>query len=365
MAIREAPPEPNVHRPPAPTAPAVGIAAPIIEVRGLVKRYGTTVALGGLDLSVREGEIFGILGPNGAGKTTTLELIEGLRAPDAGSVRVAGLDPIADGAALRRLIGVQLQTTALFDTLSARELIALFANLYGADASVGRVDALLALVGLTDKSRSRTHQLSGGQRQRLAIALALVNRPRIAILDEPTTGLDPAARRALWQTIRGIRGEGTTVLLTTHFMDEAETLCDRVAIIDHGRLITSGPPAALVRDLGLAATIRASVGAGTLPAATLSTLPAVLGAEVASLAGQATLLLRSGDAQATLVGLLALAAAHGVHLTDLGSRQATLEDVFLTLTGRQYEGDPAAGIGEREVAVTGRRAVAGRRRRHP
>src|SRR5215207_6841282 len=178
---------------------------PIISARDVVKRYGETVAVAGLSLTIWPGEIFGILGPNGAGKTTTLEMLEGLRAPDGGEMRVAGFDPVVEPERVHGVIGVQLQSTALFDYLSCAEIVALFAALYGADASPPRVERILALVGLEEKRRSRTNTLSGGQQQRLAIALALVNTPRIAFLDEPTTGLDPAARRTLWQTIRDIR----------------------------------------------------------------------------------------------------------------------------------------------------------------
>ena len=238
---------------------------PVIEARGLVKRYGGAVAVDGVDLVVAEGEIFGILGPNGAGKTTTLEMVEGLRAPDAGTIRVAGFDAVADPASVRRVIGVQLQTTALFDYLSAAELISLFGGLYGAPTPPARADELLALVGLTEKRASRVDQLSGGQQQRLSIALALVNRPRVVFLDEPTTGLDPQARRALWATVRGVRDGGATVVLTTHYMEEAETLCDRIAIMDRGRVIALDTPAALIRNLGMAATVRARVAGGHLP----------------------------------------------------------------------------------------------------
>ncbi len=335
------------------TAPARRDAAPestpIIEARGLVKRYGGQLAVAGLDLAVLDGEIFGILGPNGAGKTTTLEMIEGLRPPDAGEVRVAGLDPVADGDAVRRLIGVQLQSTALFDYLTVAELVELFAGLYDVDASPARVAGLIGLVGLDEKAGARVAQLSGGQRQRVAIALALVNDPRIVFLDEPTTGLDPAARRALWATIRAIRDGGATVVLTTHYMEEAETLCDRVAVMDRGRVIACDTPAALVRALGADATIRARA-AGGLDAVALAALPGVVGVEGHDERCE-EVRLRTADAQATLLGLLALAETEGVTLTGLSSTQASLEDVFLALTGRSYEPgeQPAA------EATTGRR----------
>ena len=310
---------------------------PMIAVQGLVKRYGGATAVDGIDLTVRAGEIFGILGPNGAGKTTTLEMIEGLRPPDAGTIRVAGLDPVKQSAAVRRVVGVQLQTTALFDYLSGGELLELFAGLYGVDGSPARIEELLGLVGLVEKRSARVNQLSGGQRQRLAIALALVNAPAVAFLDEPTTGLDPQARRQLWETVRGIRAGGTTVVLTTHYMEEAETLCDRVAIMDQGRVIACDTPAALVRQLGMAATIRATVATGTLPLEALSALPAVTAAEQELIDDEATLLLHTDDTQATLVALLHLAESRGATLADLRASQANLEDVFLTMTGRRLE----------------------------
>ena len=310
---------------------------PVIEARGLVKRYRDVAAVDGVDLLVAEREIFGILGPNGAGKTTTLEMIEGLRRPDAGTIRVAGIDAVADSGAVRRVIGVQLQTTALFDYLNAGELLRLFAGLYGADASAARVDELLGLVDLREKGRARVNEMSGGQQQRLSIALALVNRPRVVFLDEPTTGLDPKARRGLWQTVRWVRDGGATVVLTTHYMEEAEVLCDRVAIMDRGRVIACDTPDGLIRGLDAVAGVGARVVAGTLPAAEVECLPGVSGGGETD----GALHLQTTDAQATLVGLLELAARHRVTLTDLTTTRPTLEDVFLRLTGRRYETEQA------------------------
>jgi ABC-2 type transport system ATP-binding protein len=312
---------------------------PIISARDVVKRYGETVAVAGLDLTIWPGEIFGILGPNGAGKTTTLEMLEGLRAPDGGEIRVAGFDPVSEPERVHRVIGVQLQSTALFDYLNCAEIIALFAALHGADASPARVDHLLALVGLEEKRRSRINTLSGGQQQRLAIALALVNTPRIAFLDEPTTGLDPAARRTLWQTIRDIRDKETTVVLTTHYMEEAEQLCDRIAIMDRGRVVACDTPRALIQQLGAEATVRASVREGTITDDELQHLEGVVTAELRDRDGHETLELRTTDAQATLIGLLHLAQRQHVVLSGLSTMQASLEDVFLARTGHQYEGD--------------------------
>ena len=310
---------------------------PIISARDVVKRYGETVAVAGLDLTIWPGEIFGILGPNGAGKTTTLEMLEGLRAPDSGEIRVAGFDPVSEPERVHRVIGVQLQSTALFDYLTCAEIIGLFAALYRADASPARVERLLALVGLEEKRGSRINTLSGGQQQRLAIALALVNTPRIAFLDEPTTGLDPVARRTLWQTIRDIRDKETTIVLTTHYMEEAEQLCDRIAIMDRGRVVACDTPRALIQQLGADATVRASVQEGSIARDDLQRLDGVMTAEVHDRDGQETIELRTMDAQATLIALLDLVRLQHVTLSGLSTSQASLEDVFLTRTGHQYE----------------------------
>ncbi|RIK38621.1 MAG: ABC transporter [Chloroflexi bacterium] len=302
---------------------------PIIEIRGLVKRYGAHTAVDGVDLTVRRNEIFGILGPNGAGKTTTLEMVEGLRVPDAGTVRVAGIDTAADPVAVKRIIGVQLQTTALFDHLRVNEIVALFAELYDADARREHVAHLIGLVSLDEKAGAFVNELSGGQRQRLSIALALVNDPAILFLDEPTTGLDPQARRSLWSVIEGLRASGKTIVLTTHYMEEAEVLCDRVAVMDHGRIIACDTPRALIQSLDQVATIRAQV-TRTIAPARLTALPGVTAAELSD--GQ--LELRSGDLAATLKALLDLAGELGIHLDNLATTGATLEDVFLAYTGR-------------------------------
>jgi ABC-2 type transport system ATP-binding protein len=321
----------------ATAAPPAKTSDAIIAARDVVKRYGDTVAVAGLDLTVWPGEIFGILGPNGAGKTTTLEMLEGLRAPDQGTIQVAGLDPVKQPSQVHQIIGVQLQTTALFDYLTCAELVALFAALYRADASPARVDSLLTLVGLEEKRGSRVDALSGGQKQRLAVALALVNEPCLIFLDEPTTGLDPAARRGLWQTIRDIRDAGTTVLLTTHYMEEAETLCDRIAIMERGQIVACDSPDALIRELGAEATVRAVAEGVGLSVEDLRQLTGVVAADLADRDGRFNLELRTFDAQATLIGLLDLAQRHGVTLSGLGTAQATLEDVFLARTGHRYE----------------------------
>jgi ABC-2 type transport system ATP-binding protein len=220
-----------------------------IAIENLEVRYGRTEAVRGLSLHIRRGEIFGLLGPNGAGKTSTLACVQGLRRPSAGRVTVDGHDVMRDGRAARMLLGVQLQRTALFPTLTARELVVLYAALYNRFPSRMECAVLLARFGLADKAGARVGQLSGGQQQRLALALALVNDPPVVLLDEPTAALDPQARRDVWALIAALRDEGRTVLLTTHFMDEAQSLCDRVGIIDCGRLVVLGSPADLIAGL--------------------------------------------------------------------------------------------------------------------
>jgi ABC-2 type transport system ATP-binding protein len=302
---------------------------PIIDIRGLVKRYGTFTAVDHVDLSVRPNEIFGILGPNGAGKTTTLEMVEGLREPDEGSIQVAGIDVVRDPVAVKRVIGVQLQTTALFDHLYSRELVELFSALSDGDTSTAWVDRLIGLVQLEEKADAKVNQLSGGQKQRLSIALAMVNDPTILFLDEPTTGLDPQARRNLWDLIRQLRDSGKTVVLTTHYMEEAEYLCDRVAVMDNGRIIACDTPLALIQSLGESATIRARVERD-LGDPSLASLPGASAAKVVD--GQ--LEIHTDDVPATLTALLQLSERLGVRLDNLSTTSATLEDVFLAYTGR-------------------------------
>ena len=218
----------------------------IVQVQDLRKRYGEIEAVRGISFTVEQGEVFGMLGPNGAGKTTTVEILEGLRRADGGSAVVAGVDVRADPSGVKRRIGVQLQSSAFPEHLTARETVDFFAACY--DLTVDAL-ALLRLVDLDDRARQLQERLSGGQRQRLSIATALVNSPQVLFLDEPTTGLDPQARRNLWELIRSIRERGTTVFLTTHYLDEAEVLCDRVAIMDEGRIVALDPPRKLVDDL--------------------------------------------------------------------------------------------------------------------
>lgn len=297
--------------------------ADTIVATNVVKRYGTLTAVDDVSLSVRHGEFFGILGPNGAGKTTLMEILEGLRQADAGSVMVLGEPVWLRNPRLLHRLGVQLQGTAFFERLTAREQLTTFGALYGTPP--GRVAEMLDLVALTDKADTQAEKLSGGQAQRLSIACALIHDPEIVFLDEPSAALDPQARRNLWDVLRAINDRGKTVVLTTHHMDEAESLCDRVAIMDNGRILELGPPAELVRNLD--APIRISVEAAVLSVASARSIPGV--DEV------------SADAVSTIIStrrpapvLAALADADALQGLQVGG--ATLEDVFLALTGREY-----------------------------
>jgi ABC-2 type transport system ATP-binding protein len=294
-----------------------------IVAKDLRKRYGEVNAVDGVSLTVEEGEFFGILGPNGAGKTTTLEIIEGLRRADGGEISVFGRSPWPRDPALLPRIGVQLQASAFFERLTAREQLRTFGSLYGVPSR--KADAMLETVGLTDKADTHVEKLSGGQAQRLSIACALVHEPELVFLDEPTAALDPQARRNLWDVLRAINTDGRTIVLTTHYMDEAESLCDRVAIIDRGRILRSGPPAALVRDLDAAQ--RVSVTSGVLGADDARTLP---GADDVTDDG-VSLVIATHDAAKVVKALAERGALEGVQI-----KGATLEDVFLDLTGREY-----------------------------
>jgi ABC-2 type transport system ATP-binding protein len=304
----------------------------IVSARGLVKRYGKLTAVDSVSIEIRRGEIFGLLGPNGAGKTTTLELLEGLRLPDAGEAWVNGLDVRRRRRTVQQRIGVQLQATTLFEYLTLRETLDLFGSFY--PIAVG-ASTLLRELALEEKANAYPQDLSGGQRQRLALALALVNDPALLFLDEPTTGLDPQSRRMLWDTILRLRERGKTLLLTTHFMDEAQTLCDRIAILDGGRIIAQDTPAGLIGTLGATAAIECTLGApvaaeSPVGPAELRALPGAL--EVRQGAQRA--LIYTESVERTLVALLQLAAAHGVTVEQLQVHAPTLEDVFLRLTGK-------------------------------
>ena len=302
-------------------SPVAGEAA--IEVVGLGKRYGDLVAVDDVTFTVGRGEFFGILGPNGAGKTTTLEMIEGLRRPDAGEIRLLGEAAWPRNPRLLPRIGVQLQASAFFERLTAREQIRTFAALY--DVPPARADAWLEEVGLTEKAGTRTEKLSGGQLQRLAIACALVHDPEVVFLDEPTAAIDPQARRNLWDLLRSLNQAGRTVVLTTHYMDEAEALCDRVAIMDRGRVLQLDSPAALVR--GLDAPVRISVAPQLLP---VEDAERIAGVDHVDHDGAAVVLTTRAPS-AVLTRLAELEVLEGLQV-----KAATLEDVFLELTGREY-----------------------------
>jgi ABC-2 type transport system ATP-binding protein len=302
-----------------------------IRCRGLVKRYPPDVlAVNGLDLEVARGECFGLLGPNGAGKTTTIEILEGLRAPSAGEIEVLGQRWSDDPRRLRARLGITLQETRLQERLTVEEILRLFRSFYPAGRTVPE---LLEMVDLAEKRRAQFDQLSGGQKQRLAVACALVSDPELLFLDEPTTGLDPQSRRHLWAVVEDQRRRGHTVLLTTHYMDEAERLCDRVAIVDHGKVIALGTPRELVARVVGQEVVEFEAPADGVDEAALRGLPGVAAAR------------RDGPAEAwrlvvtglhvAVPALLELLQARGVGLTALATHRASLEDVFVTLTGRR------------------------------
>jgi len=274
-----------------------------IAVRDLRKSYGALEAVRGIDFEVRRGEVFGLLGPNGAGKTTTVEILEGYRSRDDGEVEVLGVDPARAGGEWREQIGVVLQSSAMYETLTPTEMLRLFAGYYREPRPV---DEVIELVGLQEKRDDRVRRLSGGQRRRLDLGLALIGDPELIFLDEPTTGFDPAARRRAWETIRGLRGLGKTILLTTHYLDEAEQLADRVAVLAHGRIVASGTPAELT---------------GAVPATEIRYREN--GSEVVLETDQPTRLLNE---------LTGRALAEGRELEGLVVRRPTLEEVYLSLT---------------------------------
>jgi ABC-2 type transport system ATP-binding protein len=297
-----------------------------IKVKGLSKHYGEVSAVADLSFSVQRGEIFGFLGPNAAGKTTTLSILEGLRKADSGRVIVMGMDINTDANEIKRQIGVQLQSTSLLPDLTVFEQIQLFARLYGCQPGSAETIALLEQVGLDEKASALPDHLSGGQQQRLALALALVNDPEIVFLDEPTTGLDPQSRHALWEIIRALRDGGKTVVLTTHYMEEAEALCDRVGIIDLGTLVALDTPDALINRL---AGVSSIITSASLPLAEIQSLPQVLHVQ----RDGTRLHIQTRDLISTLRTILEWTTRHQVSLDDLYVKQPNLEDVFLNLTG--------------------------------
>jgi ABC-2 type transport system ATP-binding protein len=300
----------------------------IVQVEGLRKTYGETVAVEEISFEVQEGEIFGMVGPNGAGKTTTIECLEGLRRPDSGKVRVLGMDPQSQGQVLRERTGMQLQQSNLPDRMKVWEALDLYAAFYPRAADW---KTLLDQLGLEEKRNAYFSKLSGGQKQRLFIALALLPDPQLVFLDELTTGLDPQARHSIWDLVQDVRSRGKTVLLTTHFMEEAEKLCDRLAIIDHGKIVALDSPAALIQQLGAEERVVFSVE-GSLPAGFEETLPGGTRLEVE---GKRVSIQGKDGRQIPLVSeVVGLLGSRGVQFNNLHTEQPDLEDVFLSLTGQ-------------------------------
>ncbi|MFQ6093062.1 MAG: ABC transporter ATP-binding protein [bacterium] len=300
----------------------------IVRVEHLRKVYGTVVAVEDISFEVYEGEIFGMVGPNGAGKTTTIECIEGLRRPGRGHIQVLGLDPQAEGYALRPRIGVQLQESALQDRIKVWEALDLFGAFYPRSADG---PALLQQLGLAERGNAPFAKLSGGQKQRLFIALALINDPELLFLDELTTGLDPQARRAMWDLVRQIRDQGKTIFLTTHFMDEAERLCDRVAIMDRGRIVALDSPEELIRSLGAENRVVFTLEGDYQPR--LAGLSSLAGVTRVETIGERVVVYGRGDG--LVVEVVNSLTSGGIRFRDLRTEQPNLEDVFLSLTGQQ------------------------------
>ncbi len=298
----------------------------MIEVKNLVKRYGSFTAVNGIEFSVGKGEIFGLLGPNGAGKSTTLEMMVGLRKPDEGTAIVGGYDISRDLKKVKEVIGIQLQSTTLFELLTVEEILRLYASFYQKNVSIPE---LIEETILTEKQKSRIKSLSGGQKQRLAIALALVHDPWIIFLDEPTTGLDPQARRTLWDIVLKLKEKGKTIVLTTHYMDEAHVLCDRIAIMDQGNLIALDTPSGLVKNLQSDSAVEFQY-AGDFPKEELESIEGVKQVDKR----KDTYVLYTDDLQLTLISLIQQTSEQKRKLTELQTRTATLEDVFIHMTGR-------------------------------
>jgi len=299
----------------------------VVKVDHLRKSYKDVKAVNAISFRVYEGEIFGMLGPNGAGKTTTMEIVEGIRKADAGRVAVLGIDVKKNPRQVKSNIGVQLQTTSLYPRLTVAEVMGLFASFYPRSVSINK---LIKLVDLEDCKKKRCKNLSGGQQQRLSIALALVNNPKVVFLDEPTSGLDPQSRHNIWGIIEYVRGKGKSVFITTHYMEEAQRLCDRVAIVDHGRIIATDAPDKLVAQHFQEEAIEFELNR-KLDNEDLSTLAGVT--NVVQENGKVTVF--SNTVPATVAALLDMAKQKGFELTNLYVRRATLEDVFLKLTGRR------------------------------
>jgi ABC-2 type transport system ATP-binding protein len=311
---------------PGPAALSQSAAGPAIRVVDVFKAYGSVKAVNGVSFEVGKGEVFGLLGPNGAGKTTTVEMLEGLRTPDSGRLEVLGIDAARNPDELKQRVGVTLQTAELYPKLTVVEVLDLFRSFYQRSLPT---EQLIEFLDLGERKNAQTRQLSGGQRQRLAVALALVNDPEVLFLDEPTTGLDPAARRSLWDLVQRLQGQGKTILLTTHYMEEAEVLCDRLAIMDHGNILALGTVNDLVSNRFKDRSVR------------FDRIEALGDAQLEGLAGVQSVkqddgetILYTQDVSGTIAGLLAATEALGVEPGNLGIRRPTLEDLFLDLTGR-------------------------------
>jgi ABC-2 type transport system ATP-binding protein len=299
-----------------------------IVIRGLRKQFPKVLAVAGVDLDVAAGEVFGLLGPNGAGKTTTLEMIEGLTPADAGEIEICGLNWREHAQQIRARIGVQLQATSLYNKITPREALDLFGSYYPKRRGT---DELLDLVQLKDKADAYHVTLSGGQMQRLALALALVNDPEVVFLDEPTAGLDPQGRRSLWEIVRAMKAEGRTTMLTTHYMDEAEALCDRLAILDHGKILRSGTPAELIASLGIPSVVELTFeGAAPDPSAFAARLGDAASVEARGDVWE----IPTRDPKTLLPRLFTTIESQRLEYNQVHVRRATLEDVFLQLTGR-------------------------------
>lgn len=299
----------------------------VLVVEGLKKHYGKVKAVDGISFEINKGEVYGFLGPNGAGKTTTLEIIEGLRKAQAGKISIFGLDSIKEQQKIKEKFGIALQATSLDEKVKVGEALKLFASFYQKQTDY---DELIDLVSLRDKEKALYETLSGGQKQRLAVALALVNDPELVFLDEPTTGLDPQARHNLWDIILKMKELKKTVILTTHYMEEAEKLCDRVAVIDHGKIIAEGAPQELISKLKLASSINFKTN-DEIKQTLLERLKGVTKVFVEN----SDFLLHSDNLQDTLMALLTLINKHCWVIEELNVTRATLEDVFLELTGRR------------------------------
>ena len=302
-----------------------------LRCQGLIKRYGEVAAVDGLDLDVRAGECFGMLGPNGAGKTTTVEIFEGLRVPDAGDVEVLGDRWRGDGLALRARLGIQLQETKFPEKLQVAEVLTLFRSFYPGGLGIREV---LALVALEEKATAHVRTLSGGQKQRLSLGCALVGDPELLFLDEPTTGLDPQSRRQTWEIVESLKARGRTVLLTTHYMEEAARLCDRVAVVDHGKVIALGTPRELIASLGAEHVVEFAVDdqpSLAIDDGVFRMLPSVQ--DVARNGTSWRLTVR--EVHRAVPAVLAALSERGAQPTELATHHATLEDVFMSLTGRR------------------------------